>query len=158
MKKYFNLIMMAMLVALPLAFASCSSDDDDDENGSGQIIDVTPVTNVQASQLVGTWRCISSYFEEKYNGRVEKEENEDVESVVTIFSDGRFNTLDSDGEKEEGNWTLNKGILTLNFYDDEYWAPSYTITGFTGNRITVVGGMYEEGDYQIAKYTFERVK
>lgn len=166
MKKYFNLIMMAMLVALPLAFAGCSSDDDDEgnggEGGSGKL---ESVANLSGSQMVGTWRCISYYHNTKMNGEIVEEETDtEIGSTFTISQTAEnvgtiISTSVKDGIEVPGEWKIEEGMFWT-CADGEFWAPSY-ITELSKTRMTMVTDLKIEDDGIYTAYrkvVLERVK
>ncbi|NPD93088.1 hypothetical protein [Xylanibacter muris] len=159
MRKYFSFIIVSVLVSLPLIFTGCSDDEDD----SGNVI-------CTASDIVGTWRCLSSYECERINGKVVEEYiDEEVGSFMTITQTGNKQegvlvSQSVTGEVNNVLWKLNKGILyELVGSDDEEeddepeWIP-FLIKDFTGDRMTL---LFERADgpfYICSKTVLERVK
>lgn len=150
MKKYFNLIMMAMLVALPLAFAGCSSDDDDDENGGkGESGKIESVANLSGSQMVGTWRCVSNYIKTTANGKVMQEETDTEIGSTLVISQTEENTGTmfsksvKDGTEETVDWKIESGMFWTK--SDGDWTPAY-ITELSRTRMTMVTDLRFEDD------------
>lgn len=147
MKKFLTFWFMAILMVIPMSLTSCGDDDDKDEPGTE-----TPVTNVTAENLTGTWRCTSSYYEDPDG----KEVNEDVGTLIYLNADGSMKSTDAEGYSETGTWSVKKGILTI-IYNDEGEASypvNYTITECSANKLTFTA----KDKYSYIKVSFVRVK
>lgn len=88
MKKYFVMLMFAMMAVFGLTFVSCG---DDDENKSGEI-----------TEMYGLWVCITS--EDSWEGYIAKDQF--VGEELTINSDGTYtSTAESFGYV--GKWSVS---------------------------------------------------
>ncbi|MBO5180883.1 MAG: hypothetical protein J6B92_03210 [Paraprevotella sp.] len=137
-----------LLAFVGVSFSACSDDDDENNGGGGNV-------NITASQLYGTWKWVSDQgWEQEPGGEKEPWKNEmaDAGLVLTFNSNGTIiETWENYGDTWNGTWSLQGGNTLV--WDSD----AYTITNFTGNRMTIE--FYEDKNGYISwdQYVFQKV-
>ena len=127
MKKFTSLSFM--LIAALLMFASCSKDDDG-------------APALDASLLEGTWIA-----EKTVNVTGKETTTEDDQTIYSFNANKTYTVQYTDGEKEEGTYTLVGNILSL--HSDGFTLP-YEIKALTSGNLNLYSSLeIEMGEMSI---------
>ena len=111
MKRRLFLLAAALLTAF--AFAGCDKGPE------------TPAVNL-STRIVGEWHCITEQY--------------DVDVYVAFYADGKFDEYQRIGEGRhrhyDGEWFLDKEILSGVYSDGQSWGSSYVVS-FDGETMTL---------------------
>ncbi len=115
-------ILFVLMSVMTLVFSACS-------DGIGS-----------SSDLIGTWEAVSETGWEKQDGVITNEYYEDLSGSIriTFNKNGTYVLTYLGGgidESSEGEWSYNKGVLVLDYDEDDPW----TIKELTRSKLVVEG-------------------
>ncbi|MCM1109436.1 MAG: hypothetical protein NC388_10390 [Clostridium sp.] len=138
---------LALCLVCSICLTSCSNEDEN-VNNSGEI---TSNVNIASARLYGTWEWESDYIRETEDGETFTFTNDYANTGFSMtFNENGTCIQKMDGYDYMETWSLQNGNKLI------FSRLTYTITSFTGDKMTIEGYDNDDRDEYYERITFRK--